>query len=389
MKEALFSEVEEIKEEILKLSKDIHENPEICFEEYKSSGFVKNLLSHHGFIIEDKVAGMETAFKARFKGQAKGPTIAFLAEYDALPGIGHGCGHNIISAVSTGAAIALSKKMNQLSGEIVLLGTPAEEGGGGKIILLENGEFDDVDYALMIHPSNTSMIGRGGLATARVDIEFLGKSAHSSTPEKGINALTAVIQTFNLIDAARALMPNDTNINGIISQGGEATNVIPNIAECNFSVRARTLNDLNSVIKRIEEIVSSVESFTGAQATITVGKAYAERYMNRKIGEVYKRYMESQGVTVDYPDPNAKLGSSDIGNVSLKIPAIHAYVKIVDEEINPHSQDFTDAAITERADEATIKAAKALACTGYELLTDEILRKEVEKEFEENVPKYN
>jgi len=388
MKEKIYQEIDNIKDELLDLSRKIHENPELCFEEYKSSKFIKDILKKHDFEIEENSGGIETAFKARFKGNGKGPVVAFLAEYDALPEIGHGCGHNLIAMVSTAAAIGLSKIMKNISGEIVVLGTPAEEGGGGKVILLENGEFDDIDFSLMTHPSTQALIGRGGLATTGVDLEYKGVSAHSAAPEDGINALQAVIQTFNMIDSIRAQLPFKTNINGIIKKGGNAANIIPDYASCRFSVRTRTFSDLNFVINKIKNTIEAVEKLTGAEANLNIGKAYAERYPNLTIGKTYKKYMEDQGEKVDYPDPNAKIGSSDIGNITLEMPAIHAYFKITDKDIASHSMDFTNAVITEYAHESALKTSKALSCAGYEILTDEKLREEILKEYTENVPKY-
>ncbi|MBE6013223.1 M20 family metallopeptidase [Anaeropeptidivorans aminofermentans] len=388
MKEAIFESIEEIRAEILELSKNIHENPELAFDEYKSAGFIKALLQKHGFSIEDKSGGMDTAFKARFKGNGPGVTVAFLAEYDALPGMGHACGHNLIAAASTGAAIGLSKLMKDIPGEIVLMGTPGEEGKGGKIILLDKGEFDDIDYSLMTHPSTVNLINRGGLATTAVTISYTGKAAHSAAPESGINALQAVIQTFNLLDSIRARMPLKTNINGIILKGGEATNIIPGYAECAFSVRAATFGDLKKVVDMIKDTVKAVELFTGATAAVETDLVYSERYSNLAIDEVFKKYMELQGEVVEYPDPNAKIGSSDIGNVSLKMPAIHAYIKIAEKGVVAHNKSFAEAAITDRAQEAGIKAAKALAATAYEILTDENLRKEIKDEFDRTVPVY-
>ncbi len=389
MKEKIYLEIDNIKDELLDLSRKIHENPELCFEEYKSSKFIKELLKKHDFEIEENSGGIETAFKARFKGNNKGPVVAFLAEYDALPEIGHGCGHNLIAMVSTGAAIGLSKLMKDLPGEVILMGTPAEEGGGGKIILLEKGEFEDIDFSLMTHPSTQALIGRGGLATTGVDLEYKGLSAHSAAPEDGINALQAVIQTFNMIDSIRAQLPFKTNINGIITKGGNAANIIPDYASCRFSVRTRTFGDLKVVINKIKNTIEAVEKLTGAEAKINIGNVYTERYPNITIGETYKKYMEDQKEKVDYPDPNAKIGSSDIGNVTLKMPAIHAYFKITDKSITSHSMDFTNAVITDYAHESALKTSKALSCTGYEILTDEKLREKILQEYSKNVPKYD
>lgn len=388
MREQIFSEIEKIKNELKKLSKDIHDNPETSLMEYKSSSFIKELLLKHGFEIEDKSGGIDTAFKARFKGKSSGPTIAFLAEYDALPNIGHGCGHNLIAAVSTGAAIGLSKFMKDISGEIILMGTPGEEKDGGKIMLIEAGEFDDIDFSLMTHPSTVNLIGRGGLATTNVGIEYTGVSAHSSTPEFGINALQGVIQTFNNIDYIRAQLPIGANINGIITEGGIASNIVPDYAKCEFTVRAKTLKDLDEILKKIKTVIKGVENLTGAKSNISIGTPYAERYPNLVMGEIFKKYMEAQGEIVNYPDPNMKFGSSDIGNVSLIMPSIHEYFKIADDSINSHSVEFTDASISQFAHTMSLKAAKSLACVGYDILTDETLREEILKEFRDTVPKH-
>jgi amidohydrolase len=383
----IFNEVEKIKDEIIILSKNIHNNPELGFKEYKTSNFIKDLLKKHNFTIEENVGGLDTAFKARSKGKEKGPAVAFLAEYDALPEIGHGCGHNLIAATSTAAAIALSKLMHDMPGEVILIGTPAEEGGGGKIILLEKGVFDDVDYALMAHPSTKALIGRKGLATTDIKLEFFGKAAHSSAPEDGINALQAVIQTFNMIDSVRAQFPLKATINGIITKGGTAANIIPDYASCELCPRAKTVADLDKVIDKINTVVKAAETLTGATSKMSMGSIYAERYSNRVMDEIYKKYMEIQGEKVEYPDPDMKVGSSDIGNVSLKVPTIHPYFKIADPEVKSHSKDFANAAITDRAHESAIKTAKALACTAYEILTNEKVREEIRREFEEAVPK--
>ncbi len=226
-------------------------------------------LGKHGFNIKKGIGELETAFRGEYTGKGNGPTLAFLAEYDALPEIGHGCGHNLIATMAVGAAIGLKEVAENINGNIVVLGTPAEEGGGGKIIMLENGCFDDIDYALMMHPCVNNLILRGGLATQGIRIEYYGKSVHSSFPEGGINALQAVIQTFNMIDQFRGLFPPiKTNVNGIITDGGRAANIIPDYAACEFSVRAATVKDLNMVMEYIEHIISTVEKLIGVKANI-------------------------------------------------------------------------------------------------------------------------
>jgi amidohydrolase len=389
MQKRIFEALDQVRDEIIELSRNIHAHPELCFEEHASAGFITELLERHGFDIERGTGGLETAFRATFEGREPGPTVAFLAEYDALPEIGHGCGHNLIAAVAAGAGIALSKVMEELPGRVVVLGTPAEEGGGGKVLLLEGGGFEGIDYALMVHPSTEALIGRGGLAITNLKLSFRGKAAHSASPEEGVNALQGLIQTFNMIDSLRAQFPFKATVNGIITSGGSASNIIPDYAAGTFSVRARTVGDLKYVMKLVRGAIRAAETLTGAQAEYSTSKVYAERYPNLSIGESFKKYMEQQGETVNYPDPNAKIGSSDIGNVTLQMPAIHAYFAIADEGVTAHSAEFTRAAVTDRAHESALKTAKALACAGYEILTDEELRGKIAREFEETVPHYD
>ncbi|MEW8974318.1 MAG: amidohydrolase [Tissierellaceae bacterium] len=387
-KEIIAKEIEDIKKELILLSKKIHENPELSFNEYCAMENITSLLEKNGFTIDKGIAGLDTAFRGEYKGKGKGPTLAFIAEYDALPEIGHGCGHNLIATMAVGAAIGLSKIADEIDGNIVVLGTPGEEGGGGKVIMVDKGVFNDIDYALMMHPSTSNLICRGGLATRGVKVEYYGKAAHSSSPETGINALQAVIQTFNIIDNFRAMFPLKTNINGIITDGGSASNVIPDYAACEFSVRADTVKDLNLVVNYIENIVESIEKLIGVEANIEKSLIYAERYPNRCIDETLKKNMELFGEVMEYPEPNMKYGSSDIGNVSLVVPAIHSYIRITDREVNSHSTDFTKVSISDMAHEQMLKASKGLALTGFDILSNESLRNDIYDEFYNTVPKY-
>ncbi len=388
LKEIISKEIEDIKDELILLSKNIHEKPELSFNEYSAVENITSMLEKYGFSINRNIAGLDTAFRGEYRGKGEGPTLAFIAEYDALPEIGHGCGHNLIATMAVGAAIGLSKIADKIDGNIVVLGTPGEEGGGGKVIMVDKGVFDDIDYALMMHPSTSNLICRGGLATRGVKIKYHGKATHSSSPETGINALQGVIQTFNLIDNFRAIFPLKTNINGIITYGGSASNVIPDYAACEFSVRADTVKDLNLVVNHIENIVDSVAKLIGVKTNIEKTLIYAERYPNRCIDERLKKNMELFGEIMEYPDPNMKYGSSDIGNVSLVVPAIHSYIRITDREINSHSTDFTKASISDMAHSQMIKGAKGLALTGFDILSDESLRKDIYDEFYNTVPRY-
>ncbi|WP_240843239.1 amidohydrolase [Acidaminobacter sp. JC074] len=380
--------IEENKEAILKVSHDIHERPELGFEEFESSKIMCDYLESLGYEVKRGIGKFETAFKASLG--SKGPKIAVLAEYDALPGIGHGCGHNVISAVAAGLAAGLGPliKSNQLKGQVVVIGTPAEETGGGKIELLKLGVFEDVDYVMMVHPGSTNMVKRGGTALVELQVAFQGKRAHSSVPENGINALKALIQIFTGIDAMQGEFPLGININGIIKEGGQASNIIPEKASAEFIIRGLRLMDLKQVKDKIKRVIQAAEVMTGAKATYDFKLPYAERYPNPVMADKFKEIMESLGQEVVYPEPQMKLGSSDIGNVSLYKPTIHPYIKIGDN-LKAHTLMFTEASKSSCADDMILTAAKALAELAVKLINDSGLRQEVNDAFKAQVPDYS
>lgn len=373
------------------LSHKLHNNPETAFNEHKACQWLTDFLREEGFDIVTPVAGLDTAFIATFDTKQDGPHISYIAEYDSLKTIGHACGHNLIATMSVGAAVLLSKSKN-VRGKIIVMGTPAEEGGGGKVLMLDQGVFDEIDYAMMIHPSTQNLIMRGGLATRSFTVYYQGKSAHSSSPEEGINALTSVLNTFYLIDQNRAKMPIGTNINGIITNGGEASNVIPNNASCRFSVRAKTREDLKDVIQRLDKIVSDIDNNVGTTSVVKKGLIYAERYPNKPMAETLKSHMSDFNIIMDYPDPNMKLGSSDIGNVSIEIPTIHSYLNIWDgfgDKPVAHDISFTEASKSDYAHERMIIGATVLAQTGQSILSDGTLREQIKAYHNTNVSKHN
>lgn len=377
-KDYVIDRINSISDGLIDLSHSIHENPETAFNEFKTVKIIKNYFRSHGIEISIGIGGIETSFIATKKGNKLGPHIAFIAEYDALPNIGHGCGHNIIATCSIGAFLGAISVIDEFAGSVSIIGTPAEENGGGKIIMLKNGVFEDIDFVLMMHPSSgSSIIGRGGRAATKIDMEFLGKSAHSSQPNSGINALSAAINTFNNIDALRATFEMQDNVNGIITHGGDAPNIIPNKATCRFSLRSRTLSELNNLVEKVNISAQSACLLTGARSEIRVHNKYGERYPNIPMCEAFKANMSKLGEIMDYPDPNAMYGSSDIGNVSIKIPAIHDYLYIADKNVNAHSKEFTEAAISSRADEVCIKGAQGLAMTALDILSNPEFRKEI------------
>lgn len=377
-----------MKDELVSLSHRIHDNPEPGGQEFKACEWQKEFLRQRGFIVENPFCGMATAFKADFDTGARGPQVAFLSEYDALEGVGHGCGHNIIAASALGAAAALAAAAQKfgLGGRISVFGTPAEETEGGKIPMAEAGCFDGCACALMVHPATENLICRGGLAAQSVYVEFFGKAAHSSTPSAGINALTSLIRFFSAMDAVQQTWPNESKINGIITDGGKASNVICEYARGDFTIRAARKQQILAMYSDMQRTAEAAALVTGAKAQVSCGRLYAERYPNRALGAAFKANMEPLGEIMNYPDPAAQLGSSDIGNVSLVIPAIHEYLSIGDpRELRSHDATFCAAAVSERADEVVLLAAKGLAMTGFDVMTDKELDAAMRKEFDEKV----
>lgn len=390
-KKQMIQLIDTVKDRLRTLSQNIHNNPELGFQEYKALAFISETLESQGYEVQSGYGGLATAFRAEKRGKGDGPTVAFLAEYDALNGIGHGCGHNLIATCSVGAFLGLASVIENLSGRVVVIGTPAEEGGAGKVKLLRAGAFDDVDFALMMHPSSggSNLVGRGGRAACTVTVKFYGKSAHSSVPKNGINALSAVISVFNQIDMLRPTFEPQDNINGIINNGGTAANIIPAYASCSFCVRADTMNRIEELIEVIKKCVVNAENLTGAKGEVSWEDIAAERYPNKPMCQAFKDNMHELGIEMSWPDPKKQYGSSDIGNVSIKIPAIHDYLSIVDDKtVQAHSAEYAAAAGTEEAFEICIKGAKGLAMTGYDILASKEFQKEINEYHQRQIPEF-
>ena len=388
MKDRVISFVDSKRDEIIELSHNIHKNPEVAFTEHKSSKFIVELLEKNGYKTEYPYAGLDTAFRATKKGKEGGPKIAFLAEYDALPEIGHACGHNVIAACSTGAFLAVADIIGEYAGEISIIGTPAEESGGGKVIILENGGFDDIEYGLMMHPSSgeRGLVNRGGRAATSVTVEFFGKSVHSSRPEFGINALSAMIKTFNNIDMMRPMFHPKDNVNGIIVKGGSAANAIPDYTKAVFSLRADRLIELEKLVENVKKCAENAAAMVGARCEIKVGDLYAERYPNLPMCLAFKENCEKLGMPMDVAQPGGMYGSSDIGNVSIKLPCIHDYIPLCPDGVASNNTEYTEYTDKERADEVCILGAKALAMTAVDILESEDFRKEIYESFEKQIP---
>lgn len=380
--------IDSLRGELLELSHFIHSHPETGLKEYQAVEHISQLLLRHGQTVQSGVCGLETAFIATRTGCGDGPHVALLAEYDALPGVGHGCGHNIIATCAAGAFLGLCGLMDGLPGRVSLIGTPAEEKFGAKSVMADRGFFRGVDFALMIHPTaGPSIIGRGSRAAVCVNVSFIGKVAHSALPLSGTNALSAAISMFDNIDRLRSVFQPGDNVNGIIVRGGEAANIIPGEAECAFSLRSNTMCQLSRLSDQVRRAAESAALLIGAEMEYTSGNVFAERYPNLPMSEAFKANMEQLGERMDYADPNGQYGSSDIGNVSILLPIIHDYLRISEEPgVNEHTEAFARDAISPRGDEICLKGAKGLAMTALELLEDPQLRSRVRSYHRENVP---
>lgn len=385
-KEKIINQIDNNKEIYINISHSIHENPEIGNQEFFASQLLTDTLEKEGFTITKSVAGHPTSFIARKKSKKNsGPTIGYLAEYDALPNLGHACGHNIIAAISSAAAIALSKVICETGGEVVVLGTPAEEGGengSAKGSFVKHNLFDDIDACMIIHPSNITSVTGTSLAVDPLDFEFIGKAAHAAaSPEKGINALDGVIQLFNGINALRQHVTSDVRIHGIITHGGDAPNIVPEYAKARFFIRAATRKGLNKVTERIKNIAQGAALSTGAKVNIIEFQNSIDNILiNRKFDDIFAENLKSLGIEIS-TDVKKGIGSTDVGNVSQVIPTIHPYIKIGSNDLIPHTPEFCAAAKSIESDEALLIGAKALALTGLSLLTDKDKLSEIKNEF--------
>jgi len=373
--------VERERSALVKLSKDIHANPELRFEEHKAAGWIAELLRARGFEVEQGVAGMATALRAR-KGTS-GPRVAILGEYDALPEIGHACGHNLIAMSAVGAFLAAAAVAERTKGEVVFLGTPAEEGGGGKIRMIEGGIFEGLDAAMMFHPFDRDMLAHPALASAWIQMKFKGAPAHAAAaPHDGKSALQACMDTFRLIDGQRVRFRDGVRVHGYITNGGQAVNIIPEDASCEFSVRARDTNELARVRAIVERCAQAAALASEVELSLTSRLGYRDMMNNMTLARAFGQHLSALGRDVAETDPRVGAGSTDMGDVSHVVPSIHPYLAIVDENVALcHQHAFAHAAASDRGFTTALEAAKAMARTAVELLVDDELRAHVRAEW--------
>jgi amidohydrolase len=385
LKQRAIEEIDARRDELIRIANTIHANPELAFEEHQAAALLSGVLEDNGFSVQRGVAGLETAFVATLEGSASAPKFALLAEYDALPELGHACGHNLIGTAAVGAGLAMKAVLSELKGTIQVIGTPAEEGGGGKVILVEAGVFDQVDAAMMTHPSSRNLTRRKSLTSHKVCIEFFGKPSHAAaSPDKGVNALDALILTFSAINALRQQLRDDARIHGIITHGGQATNIIPDYTKAQFGVRAADEEYAAQVIEKVRACAQGAALATGARLEFTLQEHhYANMMPNSKLADLVDANMAALGIQVELPLPNERMGSSDMGNVSQAVPALHPYITICSEEVAGHSAEFREASRSKAGHEGMLQAAKFMAMTAVDLLAQPANLAEVKQVFQE------
>ncbi len=372
--------VELQRQQLIQLSLNIHDNPELGFEEEKASAWLAGYLEDNEFHVERGIAGVATAFRATY-GQGS-PRIALLAEYDALPKIGHGCGHNIIAASAVGAAVGSKPIIDRLGGNIMVLGTPGEEVFGGKIDMVQAGVFKEIDVAMIVHPGVRNVVTMQALACTGVEVEFFGQPAHASAePHKGVNALEATILAFTSINSLRQHIKEEARIHGIITDGGEAPNIVPAHSAAEFYVRAPDNEYLDELKSKVSNCFIGASTASGARLEYHWDDiAFDSMKNNETLAALFKQNLESLGRHVEAFNPEFGLGSTDMGNVSQVVPSIHPTIAIASPEVLGHTPEFAAAAASEAGHEGLMDAANALAMTVADILQPEMLD-EIRQEF--------
>jgi len=384
MEKAKVSVIEEIdarRQQLSELSLKIHSHPELGFKEVQAAAWLTHYLEENNFSIERGICELPTAFRASY-GQGK-PAIAILAEYDALPELGHACGHNLIATCAIAAGVASRRVVDQYGGSILIIGTPAEELYGGKIIMAERGAFNNLDTAMMVHPETYNAATTHALACQTLEVEFLGKAAHAAaSPEAGVNALEAMLQSFAAINSLRQHIKSTARIHGIITDGGQAANIVPDHSAGNFIVRAEDDSYLNELQQKVINCFSGAAQASGARLKYRWGEnRYAALRNNMVLAKLFQQNLASLGRQVTLDDPSNAFGSTDMGNVNQLVPGIHATVAIAPETVAIHSPQFAQAAASKEGIKGLLDAAKALAMTVVDLVTNPETVIRVKEEF--------
>ena len=367
MKAAARHHVDEVADELRHVSHAVHRFAEPAFAEHRSAALLAAAAARHGLRVRSPVAGLPTAFVA--EAGTRGPTVAIFCEYDALPGLGHACGHNMIAAAGLGAAVALCKLAGPDRGRVLLVGSPAEEGGGGKVLLARAGILRGVRAAMLVHPNAFETARPRIVAAVQLAVCTLGRAAHASLfPERGINALDGLVLGYTGLWAARASMPPGGQVHGVLLRGGHAPGVVPERAEASFLVRAPTLDTLGPVTERVLRALRAGAAGVGAALRVrAAGPVYAELRTDARMAAAWEHNIAALGRVPLRSIPARRVGSSDMGNISHLVPAIHPMIAISDGDVVPHTRPFAAAAVSARADRAVLDGAKALAMTAIDV----------------------
>jgi amidohydrolase len=379
---AIHDAIRDSGDELLTASRAIHALAEIGFEEVESSRLLSGLIEQHGFEVERGASGMPTAFVARHG--SRGPHVAFVCEYDALRGLGHACGHNLIATSSAGAGIALERALSDsgLDARVTIVGAPAEEGGGGKIPLCHDGLFDDCDAVLIFHPSDRTASVQYALACTHWEWTFRGKAAHAAgSPDRGINALDAFVHAYTGISMWRQQLRDDARVHGFIIEGGTAPNIIPELTRGEYLTRARDGEYLRTMNVRFRAIFEAAAAATGCELQLDQRETYLDLRSNPVLAERTSVHLAGVGLEEDHVVPWARTGSTDVGDVSYAAPTLHPEFAIADEGIGPHTHGFREAALSSRGEQAMLQAAEVLARVGADVVLDADVRRRVRDAF--------
>jgi amidohydrolase len=383
LKEQAAADVDRRRKELIGLSLQIHANPEIAFEEHQSAAALAGFLEANGFAVERGICQIATAFRAT-AGSGK-PRVAILAEYDALPGVGHGCGHNIIGTASCAAGIALRSLIEETGGTLMVIGTPAEEAAGGKVYMAARGAFEGLECAIMVHPGNRNTAVAFALACLELDVEFHGKAAHAAArPEAGLNALDAMVAAFVNIGLLRQQIRDSARIHGIITEGGQAVNVIPHHTAAKLLIRSEDDEYMDNVLKaKVLGCFEGAAVATGCELKYRWGEdsRYKAMRTNHALADAYRANAEALGRQVVDQESHRSMGSTDMGNVSTIVPAIHPSIAIAPQHVPVHTVEFRELAASEAGHQGLIDSAKVLAMTAIDVLVDGELRKRMREEF--------
>ena len=381
LRQRISQRIDEQAPHLEEIALQLHANPETGGQEHFAQKILTEYAAGQGFHISKGLANVPTSFAAEHSS-GEGAKVAFLAEYDALPEIGHACGHNLIAMASTAAAVGLASVLDNVSGQVTLFGSPSEETNGAKVPMAAAGLFDEFDAALIVHPGARTTVDAASLAIDAIEFTFLGKAAHAAgAPHEGINALDAVISLFNNLNALREHLTSDVRIHGIISEGGVAPNIVPERAVARFYFRAAERAYLNEVVGKAKKVAEAAALATGCRLEMcNFELSFDNLHSNKLLAATYKTHLEALGVT-DIESPSGGKGSTDMGNVSQVTPAIHPSMCIGPKTLVGHTHEFCQAAASPEALAAMLVAAKAMALTGLDVLTDSTLRKQIRAEF--------